>query len=587
MPSPVTVKIKFKSATLEQFMKLYSPDVSQDGVFIRTTKPLSIGTGLSFEFRLQDGSPLLSGDGTVVWVRDNGDNKTATGMGVRFDRLPPDSQDVIRKVLEYKESTDEFDETPTRTTITRNDDAAHGAANLVEDELTDVQTQKFQPDSPGGAIPAGADILQTDAASGALETQERVSPIQEVHTTSDSVSETLPQAPGRDDPTNHPLPQSAASTETHKPHRHGSLEQMLFASSNPAIPDVSGAAPLESGGSHPTLSTDIVPRVTGSHARIQPERRSPAMVWLVLVVVVMLGAGTYFCYKYYLQPDPATVAAPPDLPTPSATKPPPPPPEPRVTMRVTSTPEGAKIFIDDKDTGRLTPTTLEGLIGNKTITLGFELPGMKTVRVTQKPKDGPVNVTIDDPISRNVRFVSDPAGAKVILNGKVVGTTPALYSKPINAARTNRVAFRLRGYQLLRTQFGGRTSKPLRWVREGDNDVFLVQATLTKNTQNKRRSLPAKPALKAQQPVKTPKEKTVSPVKPSTEPSSASTPKSTKPAKPEPPKTAPEKTPEKTTEKTADKKTVEKAPAGNSNTPAKPKPDEKTDPAIKLPSWGQ
>ena len=65
MPSPVTLKIKFKSTSLEEFIERYSVDVSKGGIFIRTPKPLSVGTALKFEFQLQDGSPLLSGAGTV------------------------------------------------------------------------------------------------------------------------------------------------------------------------------------------------------------------------------------------------------------------------------------------------------------------------------------------------------------------------------------------------------------------------------------------------------------------------------------------------------------------------------------------
>ena len=34
--TPVTLKIKFKSETLEQFIERYAVDVSQGGIFIRT-----------------------------------------------------------------------------------------------------------------------------------------------------------------------------------------------------------------------------------------------------------------------------------------------------------------------------------------------------------------------------------------------------------------------------------------------------------------------------------------------------------------------------------------------------------------------
>ena len=40
--TPVTLKIKFKSETLEQFIERYAVDVSQGGIFIRTKEPLAV-----------------------------------------------------------------------------------------------------------------------------------------------------------------------------------------------------------------------------------------------------------------------------------------------------------------------------------------------------------------------------------------------------------------------------------------------------------------------------------------------------------------------------------------------------------------
>jgi uncharacterized protein (TIGR02266 family) len=102
--SPVTLKIKFKSTTLEQFIERYSVDISHGGIFIRTKDPLPVGTNLRFEFQLKDASPLITGDGTVVWTRDFDPTRSgvAPGMGVRFDRLPSESQDVLEQILAHK-----------------------------------------------------------------------------------------------------------------------------------------------------------------------------------------------------------------------------------------------------------------------------------------------------------------------------------------------------------------------------------------------------------------------------------------------------------------------------------------------------
>src|SRR6187397_1011619 len=97
--TPVTLKIKFKSASLDQFIERYSVDVSRGGIFIRTKEPLAVGTQLKFEFQLQDASSLIAGEGTVVWIREPDPTRTgvAPGMGVRFDKLHTTSHAVLDK----------------------------------------------------------------------------------------------------------------------------------------------------------------------------------------------------------------------------------------------------------------------------------------------------------------------------------------------------------------------------------------------------------------------------------------------------------------------------------------------------------
>src|SRR6185369_10830219 len=72
--------------------------------FIRTREPLAVGTVLRFDFQLQDGAPLMTGEGTVVWIREHDPTRTGVtpGMGVRFDKLSPTSQPVLDKILTDK-----------------------------------------------------------------------------------------------------------------------------------------------------------------------------------------------------------------------------------------------------------------------------------------------------------------------------------------------------------------------------------------------------------------------------------------------------------------------------------------------------
>jgi molecular chaperone DnaK len=100
----ITLRIRFKSASLDEFIGRYGADVSPGGIFIRTKQPVEVGTSLQFEFSLADGAPLLFGMGTVAWVRESDPARAnnVPGMGLRFDKLTPESQHTHQLILAEK-----------------------------------------------------------------------------------------------------------------------------------------------------------------------------------------------------------------------------------------------------------------------------------------------------------------------------------------------------------------------------------------------------------------------------------------------------------------------------------------------------
>jgi uncharacterized protein (TIGR02266 family) len=157
--TPVTLKIKFKSETIEQFIERYAVDVSQGGIFIRTKEPLAVGTQMRFEFQLRDASPLIAGEGTVVWTRENDPSRPAIapGMGVRFDRLAEGSQTVLERILAEKakqapqrtgETTTKpplFTDTPTRVAPLPVQEALLGSPKRQSDGFHDQGTPLPKP----------------------------------------------------------------------------------------------------------------------------------------------------------------------------------------------------------------------------------------------------------------------------------------------------------------------------------------------------------------------------------------------------------------------------------------------------------
>ncbi len=100
----LSLKIRYKSATLEDFIERYSIDISRGGVFIKAKKPLPVGTLLKFEFMLQDQSTLIHGVGRVVWRRDESeaDSHNPPGMGIKFIKMDPESRSVVQRIAEVR-----------------------------------------------------------------------------------------------------------------------------------------------------------------------------------------------------------------------------------------------------------------------------------------------------------------------------------------------------------------------------------------------------------------------------------------------------------------------------------------------------
>ncbi len=107
----LSLKIRYKSATLEDFIERYSSDISRGGVFIKARKPLAVGTLLKFEFMLQDESTLIHGVGRVVWRREEADAspQDPTGMGIKFIKMDAGSRAVVQKIADERAHPGVFD----------------------------------------------------------------------------------------------------------------------------------------------------------------------------------------------------------------------------------------------------------------------------------------------------------------------------------------------------------------------------------------------------------------------------------------------------------------------------------------------
>jgi uncharacterized protein (TIGR02266 family) len=102
--APVALKVRYKSATVNQFLEHYSEDISRGGTFIKSKKPMAVGTLLKFELQLQDESRLIHGVGRVVWKREVEDASESKppGMGIKFIKMDADSRALVQKILDTR-----------------------------------------------------------------------------------------------------------------------------------------------------------------------------------------------------------------------------------------------------------------------------------------------------------------------------------------------------------------------------------------------------------------------------------------------------------------------------------------------------
>ena len=135
----LSLKIRYKSATLEDFIERYSSDISRGGVFIKAKKPLSVGTLLKFEFILQDQSTLIHGVGRVVWRRDEGeaDGDNPSGMGIKFIKMDPESRSVVQRIAEDRAHPGVFEQGKEGVRLTP--EVAFDPGDLEEADRTKVR----------------------------------------------------------------------------------------------------------------------------------------------------------------------------------------------------------------------------------------------------------------------------------------------------------------------------------------------------------------------------------------------------------------------------------------------------------------
>jgi type IV pilus assembly protein PilZ len=98
----VLVDFEVDYASEENYLFAYITDISETGIFVRTTSPESPGTHLNMRFKIDDASPQLEVEGKVIWVnpyRPGAADNLHPGMGIRFVALDDDVRDRLLELV--------------------------------------------------------------------------------------------------------------------------------------------------------------------------------------------------------------------------------------------------------------------------------------------------------------------------------------------------------------------------------------------------------------------------------------------------------------------------------------------------------
>ena len=103
--APIELKVEYKR--LNTFFYDYTKNISKGGTFIKTEKPLDVGTIFLFKLMLPSQSTPLALRGEVRWVVKDGaplppqvEAGHDPGMGIKFVYDTPDQREQLEQIVE-------------------------------------------------------------------------------------------------------------------------------------------------------------------------------------------------------------------------------------------------------------------------------------------------------------------------------------------------------------------------------------------------------------------------------------------------------------------------------------------------------
>src|SRR6185295_9644730 len=97
----VGLLVKLGHSGVDDFVAKYATNLSEGGMFVRSKKPLALGTVLQFKVEIAGGQRVMQGTAKVKWARETAGNPAEpSGMGLEFIKLDDASQQLVHRMLE-------------------------------------------------------------------------------------------------------------------------------------------------------------------------------------------------------------------------------------------------------------------------------------------------------------------------------------------------------------------------------------------------------------------------------------------------------------------------------------------------------
>ena len=93
---PLNLEVEYRTAGA--FLVAYTANLSKGGLFIETSRPLTVGTDLLVKFSVPDSGPIEV-RGHVAWIRPTASDGKPAGMGVEFEHLDARHGEMIDHVV--------------------------------------------------------------------------------------------------------------------------------------------------------------------------------------------------------------------------------------------------------------------------------------------------------------------------------------------------------------------------------------------------------------------------------------------------------------------------------------------------------